>query len=101
VFVKLLTLIVGIGLVAGALLATRQARIQAAHDLADLRLMHARQDHELLRLRARIAALVTPEHVRRMAAHLGPLKQIEPAHALALARRELERTPPPEARPDQ
>jgi hypothetical protein len=86
-FAKLLTLIVCVGVVAGVLLALRQARVQAAHDLADLRLMHAQQDRGLRELRADIARLVTPESVRRMAQRLGPLKLIEPERAMALAQR--------------
>ncbi|MCC6660938.1 MAG: hypothetical protein IT437_08635 [Phycisphaerales bacterium] len=86
-FAKILTLIIAVGLIAGALLALRQARVQAAHDLADLRLRHTQQDHELRELRAGIARLVTPDSVRRMAQRIGPLKLIEPERAMALAQR--------------
>lgn len=86
-FAKLLTLILCVGVLAGVLLALRQARVQAAHDLADLRLMHAQQDREMRAVRAGIARMVTPDAVRRMAQRLGPLKIIEPERAMALAQR--------------
>lgn len=81
---KVLVLVIGVGLTAGVLLATRQARLQAAHDLAGLRLLITREEHRLYDLRARIAALATPESVRRMAAKVSPLRQIEPGVRTAL-----------------
>lgn len=92
-FAKLLTLIACVGLIAGVLLAARQARVQAAHDLADLRLLHTHQDHELLELRAAIARQVTPENVRQLAEALGPMQLIEPEQAIALSQRRVSPDP--------
>lgn len=83
---KLLVLVIGVGLTAGVLLATRQARLQAAHDLAGLRLLITREEHRLYDLRAQIAALATPESVRRMTAKVGPLRLIEPGVRTVLQR---------------
>jgi len=68
VFWKLLAIVAAIGLTACGLLSMRQARLQAAHELADAQLRIWRHDEELLRLRALIAERVTPERVRQMMA---------------------------------
>lgn len=73
-FAKLVALVVCIAACACTLLATRQARVQAAHELADARLRVMQRDNDLWRTRADIASLVTPEHVRIMAAGLGPMQ---------------------------
>jgi hypothetical protein len=76
VFAKVAVLIVCIGLCACALLAARQMRTQAAHELAEARLRLMQRDNELWRLRARIASKVTPEHVQMLATRLNSLKPI-------------------------
>lgn len=65
-FFKLLAIIVAIGLTACGLLSMRQARLQAAHELADAQLRIWRHDERLLRLHADIARLVAPDRVRSM-----------------------------------
>lgn len=84
----MVVLIISLGGCAAVLLAARQARVQAAHDLAEARLRIVQRDNELWRLRARIAALVTPQHVQRIAAALTPLKPIAPELDQALLPRE-------------
>jgi hypothetical protein len=76
VFAKLVVLILSVGACACVLLAARQVRVQAAHDLADARLRVMQRDNELWELRARIAAKVTPANVQRLAAKITPLKPI-------------------------
>jgi hypothetical protein len=71
---KLLVLILWVGLVACALLALRQSRLQYAHELAQIQLRIARHDEALWRERVRIARGVTPARVQEMAARLGPLR---------------------------
>jgi hypothetical protein len=84
VFAKVAVLILCIGLGACALLAARQMRTQAAHELAEARLRLMQRDNELWRLRAAIAARVTPERVQQLATKLSSLKPI----AADLERRE-------------
>lgn len=75
-FAKLAVVVLSIGVCACVLLATRQMRIEAANDLADVRLRLMQRDNELWRVRAEIAARVTPERVREMAAGLGGMQPI-------------------------
>jgi hypothetical protein len=75
-FAKLVVLIIGIGLTASCLLAARQMRTQAAHELAQARLRVMKLDNERWKLRSDIAARITPEHVQEMASRLSPLKPI-------------------------
>ncbi len=75
-FGKIVALILSLGIVACALLAVRQARIQAFHELTQTRLRIKRQDEQILLLRTDIAGLVTPEHVHEMAAAASSLKPI-------------------------
>ena len=63
---KLATIIVAIGLTACGLLAMRQARLQAAHELAQAQLRIARVDERLLALHALIADEITPGRVRKL-----------------------------------
>src|SRR5207245_1854308 len=70
-----------VGVCACALLTVRQLRIEAAQQLAQTRLRILERDVELQRLRAQIAARVTPERVEQLASGLGPLKQIQPIGA--------------------
>ncbi len=87
-FAKLLALILALGLVACLLLASRQARLQAAHELADARIRIIERDNELWRLRARIAELTTPRAVETFAAKITPLQTIEPGSPTLLERAE-------------
>lgn len=75
-FGKTAVLIVSTGLCACSLLAARQMRTQAAHELAQSRLRAARLDNELGRVRAKIASDISPERVMQMAAKLDTLKPL-------------------------
>lgn len=75
---KLVVLIVSLAMCACVLLCLRQMRTQAAHELAEARLRVLQRDNEFWRLRSRIAAKVTPEHVESLAAKLVPLKPVTP-----------------------
>ncbi|MCL4742501.1 MAG: hypothetical protein KJZ54_09900 [Phycisphaerales bacterium] len=70
-FAKLAAVIVAVGVCACTLLAMRQARLQAAHDLAEARLRVRAIDERVALRRAEIGRLVSPDHVRRMAEELG------------------------------
>jgi hypothetical protein len=76
VFGKIVAMIVAMGLCAAALLTVRQLRTQAAHELAQTRLRIMAQENELRRVKAQIAARVTPEHVKSMAGRIGSLKPV-------------------------
>ena len=71
VFAKLVVLILVIGSCGGSLLAMRQSRLQAAHELAEARLRLRDHEERLQRLRAEIAVRATPEAVRDMLEHRG------------------------------
>lgn len=75
-FGKTAVLIVSTGLCACGLLAARQMRTQAAHELARSRLRAAQIDNDLARLRAKIASDISPERVMQMAAKLDTLKPL-------------------------
>ena len=75
-FGKIVAMIVALGLCAAGLLTVRQLRTQAAHELAQTRLRIMAQENELRRVKAQIAARVTPEHVKAMAGRIGRLKPI-------------------------
>jgi hypothetical protein len=75
-FAKLVVLILGVSVTACGLLAARQVRTQAAHELAQSRLRVMHLDNARSKLRAEIASLVTPEHVQEMASRITPLKPI-------------------------
>jgi len=90
VFSKLCVLILSFGVVACGLLANRQMRVLAAHDMADVQKRIARHDRELWKLRAEVARRVTPEKVRELAAQFGPLAPISPERLEVLARTENE-----------
>jgi hypothetical protein len=74
VFGKIVALILSLGIFACALLAVRQARIQAFHELTQTRLRIRAQDERLWELRTQIAARVTPDHIHEMAAARRKLK---------------------------
>ena len=73
-FHKIAVLTISLALCACALLCLRQMRTQSAHELAEARLRVLQRDNEFWRLRTRIAARVTPEHIQRLATKLNPLK---------------------------
>lgn len=73
---KLAVLVVCMGLCACALLAARQMRMQAAHELTEARLRVMKHDNDLRRIRAQIASRITPEDVERMASQFEPIKPI-------------------------
>ncbi len=73
-FAKLVVLTLSLALGACALLSLRQMRTQSAHELAEARLRVLQRDNEFWRLRTRIAARVTPEHVQQLAAKINPPK---------------------------
>ena len=62
-FAKLVALILCFGACGGGLLAMRQSRLQAAHELAEARLRVERHELRVRELRAQIAERITPERV--------------------------------------
>ena len=62
-FAKLALIIVVVGLTGCAMLAMRQARLQAAHELAEAQLRIGQHDDRLLVLYAEIANLISPDQV--------------------------------------
>ena len=85
---KLCVLIVALGVVSCVLLGTRQQRVLAAHQMADVQKRVARHDRELWKLRAEIARLTTPEKVQVLAMKYGKLLPIAPDRFDALVRLE-------------
>ncbi|MFI4897526.1 MAG: hypothetical protein ACIARR_06850 [Phycisphaerales bacterium JB059] len=67
-FAKLCLLILVFGSCSGGVLAMRQSRLQAAHELAESRLRVREHEQRLRELRAQIAALSNPERVRELGA---------------------------------
>ena len=80
-FSKVAVLIVSLALGACALLCLRQMRTQSAHELTEARLRLLQRDNEFWRLRTRIAARVTPEHIQQLAESINPLKTMSPEAA--------------------
>jgi hypothetical protein len=76
VFPKLAVLILSLALGACILLAARQMRIQAVHELAAARLRILEADARLWKLRSAIAAKVTPQQIEAMASGLGPMRPL-------------------------
>jgi len=66
VFAKVAIVIVALGICACSLLALRQARLQAANELAEARLRVRAIDERVSRARTAIARLVTPDQVESM-----------------------------------
>jgi hypothetical protein len=79
VFAKVALVVIGLGAASATLLALRQQRLQAAHELAKAQLRIERQDEELWKVRARIAALVNPQNVEMMASEIAELHALVPA----------------------
>lgn len=75
---KLAAVILAIGILACALLAVRQMRTQAAHELAETRLRIMQRDNQLWRVRTQIAEAVAPQRVQALAATLSPLTPLTP-----------------------
>lgn len=71
--------VIALGLVGSGLLSTRQSRLQAGHEVTSARLRIRAHDERLLRLRADIAALVSPSAVREMMAKRGGMEDFTPA----------------------
>ncbi len=67
--------ILAIGLTAAGVLAFRQARLQAAHEMTQARLRAALLDERLAELRASIAEETTPESLEAYRAELGRAAQ--------------------------
>lgn len=65
-FAKIAVVIVALGICACSLLALRQARLQAANELAEARLRVRAIDERVSLTRTEIASRVTPEQVERM-----------------------------------
>ena len=76
-FAKLCVLIISMGAVACTLLALRQQRIEAVHQMAmvNLRIMEA--DRGLARLRTDIVANLEPKKIEALASKIGTLRPIE------------------------
>lgn len=81
-FAKLVALILALGACGGGLLAMRQSRLQAAHELTAARLRLREHDERLLRLKAEIAERTTPPSVgwmleeARLSNAVGPLDPV-------------------------
>jgi hypothetical protein len=90
VLAKLCTLILSLGVVACLLLGTRQMRVIAAHEMAEVQKHIARHDRGLWRLRAEIARRTTPDKVEQLAARFGDLAPISPERFDVLVRTEAE-----------
>ena len=65
-FAKIVVVILALGICACSLLALRQARLQAANELAEARLRVRTIDERVSIVRAVIAGSVTPEQVEEM-----------------------------------
>lgn len=73
-FVKLSAVVLSVGVCACGLLALRQQRLQAAHELTQAQLRIRQQDEKLWTLRTRIASEVTPQKIEKLAAGFGQLR---------------------------
>lgn len=75
-FAKLACCIVCMGVFGCSLLAMRQARLQAAHEMAQTQLRIRAADERLFKLRTEIGLEVRPDHVRSLVAGVSSLKPI-------------------------
>lgn len=89
-FGKLVAVILSIGVVACILLAVRQQRVQAAHELAEVQRRVMEHDRTLWHLRTEIAAKVTPQAVSELAGKQGPSAPINADRLAELIKRESE-----------
>jgi len=71
-FAKLVAVLLAAGACGCALLAVRQARMQAAHELAESRLRILELEQRLQLVRAEVAAHLSPREVERLADNAGP-----------------------------
>lgn len=94
---KLVAVILAFGCFGGGLLALRQSRLQAAHELAAARWRIEAQREELARLRAEIAARSEPDHLRAL---LRAHPDLAANLASAAERRGTLRTPGPMVDPE-
>lgn len=94
-FAKIAVLIAAGGVIACALLAMRQARLQVYHATAASQLRLQKHEERVFEFRAQIAGEITPTQVRRMAADLGPIRplnQLDPPGTSAVADGQSRRT---------
>ncbi|HRJ48921.1 MAG: hypothetical protein KF787_06140 [Phycisphaeraceae bacterium] len=77
-FLKLAVCVVAMCVFGCALLAMRQARLQAAHELAQTQLRIRTSDERLFKLRTQIGANVRPEDVRSLVSESMSLRPIVP-----------------------
>ncbi len=89
-FAKLTALIITIGLIACVLLAVRQQRVQAAHDLAEVHQRVLQHDRTLWSLRAQVAARTLPSTLARAGERFGELAHNNPERFRDLVKRETE-----------
>ena len=80
-FAKIALVIIALGICACTLLALRQARLQAANELAEARLRVRAIDERVSVVRTAIASHVTPEEVEAMTRQI-----LAPLEPLALQR---------------
>lgn len=75
-FAKVAVLVSAGGVIACALLALRQARLQALHETAASQLRLQSHEERVFQIRAQIGREILPERVRRMAADLGDIRPL-------------------------
>lgn len=93
-FTKIAVVIVCLGICACTLLALRQARLQAANELAEARLRVRSIDERVSLIRSEIAPHVTPEQVEQMTVELdGSLGPLVPMIGPGLVGKEAMPTP--------
>lgn len=89
-FARLLLIVIAAGSTGLAVLTLRQQQLRAGHELAQARLDLMQAEERIRRVRAEIAELTSPEHVRLLGDALGRLVPARPA----------ERDPPPAQEPE-
>lgn len=89
-FKKLVFLVACLGLVAACLLAIRQQRVRAAHEVGRVQRSVGEHDRTLWQLRLEIAHRTTPDKVEAMAGTLGELAPISSGRYRALVQAEHE-----------
>jgi hypothetical protein len=77
VLAKMLALILSVGATAAAMLAVRQAQVQAARELAEARLRVRAIDERVGRLRAEIARDLQPEALAAMILDSSPMRPVQ------------------------
>lgn len=89
-FAKIVVLILSLGMLAAALLANRQQRIQAAHDLALAQKRLVEHDRTLWRLRLEIASRITPAQIEIAGRRYGDLQPLRSERFHDMVRQELD-----------